>query len=235
EGTLRVLRAARSSGVQRVVLTSSFAAVGYGHGHRSKPLTEADWSNSSARLSPYVKSKLFAEQAAWDFSTKSGLELSVINPVFILGPALSRDYSSSVLLIKNMIDGNLKKVPRISFGIVDVRDVADLQIRAMTNPAAAGQRFIAAAGASMTMKEIGETVVQSLPDPRSMQQPDELPNWMVRIASIWKPEVRQFTGELGLPRHCSNEKARTLLEWRPRSNEEAIQSCVRSLLALEQQ
>ena len=108
EGALRVLRAARRAGVRRVVLTSSFAAIGYGHPPRSSPFTEADWTNADAAgLSAYVKSKTLAERAAWDFIAREGgdLELSVVNPVVVFGPVLGPDYSASILLIKRMMDG----------------------------------------------------------------------------------------------------------------------------------
>lgn len=131
EGTLRVLRGARDAGVKRLVLTSSFAAIGYGHAPRTTPFDETMWTNLQAPvLSAYVKSKTLAERAAWNFmATNAGaLELTAINPTFVLGPVLGPDYSSSVELIRLILRGSLPGYPRFNFGLVDVRDVADLHI-----------------------------------------------------------------------------------------------------------
>ena len=145
EGALRVLRAARDAGARRVVLTSSFAAVGY----TPKPgaeFTEDDWTDpDTPGLAPYPRSKAIAERAAWDLMQRDGgdTELVVVNPTFILGPTLTTDLRSSMQLIKAMLDGTMTVAPRARFGVVDVRDVADLHIRAMAAPEAAGKRFLA--------------------------------------------------------------------------------------------
>jgi dihydroflavonol-4-reductase len=144
EGALRVLRAARDGGVERVVMTSSFAAIGYGHEARTAPFTEADWTDlAGPDVAAYPKSKTIAERAAWDFTASEGgrLELSVVNPVAIFGPVLSGDYAPSILFVKRLMDGAIPACPRLYFGTVDVRDVADLHLRAMTHPAAKGERF----------------------------------------------------------------------------------------------
>ena len=137
EGTLRVLRAARDAGVQRVVLTSSFAAIGYGHDRkRTTPFTENDWSNPDSPDTPaYQKSKTLAERAAWDFIAQEGrgMELASVNPVGIFGPTLGRDVGTSVGIIQNLLEGKLPGMPRIRIGLVDVRDVAELHVRAMTS------------------------------------------------------------------------------------------------------
>jgi len=132
DGTLRVLRAARDAGVKRVVLTSSFAAIGYGHGDRAAAYTEADWTNvDGPAVQPYMKSKTLAERAAWDFIERegNGLELAVVNPVGIFGPVLNEDLSTSIEIIKRMLEGSLPGAPRLYFGVVDVRDVAGMQIK----------------------------------------------------------------------------------------------------------
>jgi nucleoside-diphosphate-sugar epimerase len=136
DGALRVLRAARDAGVKRVVLTSSFAAIGYGHPPQTAPFDETSWTNTAAPgVTAYAKSKTFAERAAWDFIVAEGghLELSVVNPVAVFGPLLGADYSTSVLVLKRMMDGDLLGCPRLYFGVVDVRDVASLHLAAMTN------------------------------------------------------------------------------------------------------
>src|SRR5579863_3076805 len=157
DGALRVLRASRDAGVERVVLTSSFAAIGYGHPPRSEPFNETDWTDPTGDdVLPYVKSKTLAEQAAWDFFIKigGGLELSVVNPVGIFGPVLGPDYASSIVAVQRMMDGALPGLPQLWFGAVDVRDVADLHIRAMTHPKANGERFLAVAGDFLSMVDI---------------------------------------------------------------------------------
>ena len=149
DGALRLLRAARNAGVKRVVLTSSFAAIGYGHKPQTAPFDETNWTDPNAGgLAAYVKSKTVAERAAWDFMAGEGgdLQLAVVNPVAVFGPVLGPDYSTSILLLRRMMDGSMPACPRLYFGIVDVRDVADLHIRAMTGPAAKGERFLAVAG-----------------------------------------------------------------------------------------
>src|SRR5580692_11162895 len=160
EGALRVLRAARAALVKRVVLTSSFAAIGYGHPARTTPFDERDWTDLSGRVSAYGKSKTLAERAAWDFIAREGgaLELAVVNPAAVFGPVLSADYSTSILILKTMLDGGMPGLPRLYFGVVDVRDVADLHLRAMTNPAARGQRFLAVAGKSMSILDIAKVL-----------------------------------------------------------------------------
>jgi nucleoside-diphosphate-sugar epimerase len=139
DGALRVLRAARDAGVKRVVLTSSFAAVGYGYKPQAKPFDETNWTQLEGDdVAPYTKSKALAERAAWDFLVREGgaLELSVVNPVGVFGPVLGPDYSASILIVQRLMDGALPGSPTLSFGIVDVRDVIDLHIRAMTRPEA---------------------------------------------------------------------------------------------------
>ena len=167
EGALRVLRAARDAGVKRVVLTSSFAAIGYGQETTAHAFSEADWTDPDADgVSAYVKSKTLAERAAWEFIAREGgaLELAVINPVGIFGPVLGSDFSSSIQIVQQMLDGGMPTIPNLSTNIVDVRDVADLHLRAMTNPAASGERFLAVAGSPMTLREIAGLLKAKLSD-----------------------------------------------------------------------
>jgi nucleoside-diphosphate-sugar epimerase len=235
DGALRVLRAARDAGVKRVVMTSSFAAVGYGHAEPVALLRETDWTNpQQPGLGAYTKSKTLAERAAWDFIAKEAgsLELSVVNPVLILGPVVSADYAPSVLVVKRMLDGTLPGCPRLFFGVVDVRDVADLHLRAMRSPAAAGERFLAVAGDFLSMKDISHVLRQHLGAAAKRAPRLELPNWMVRLAALRDPEVRQFVPELGKRKNATSEKAQRLLGWRPRPREEAIVATAESLIQL---
>ena len=235
EGALRVLRAARDAGVKRVVLTSSFAAIGYGRAPQTAPFDETDWTNAKGGdVSAYVKSKTLAERAAWDFIAREGggLELAVVNPVAVFGPVLGPDYSTSVLLVQRLMDGAVPGCPRLQFGVVDVRDVAELHIRAMTHPAAKGERFLAVAGDFMSILDIARVLQSRLGAAARRVPTRQLPNWVVRLAALRDPAVRQILPELGKTKNATNEKARRLLAWAPRSNEESIVATAESLARL---
>ena len=235
EGALRVLRAARDAGVKRVVLTSSFAAIGYGHPPQSAPFDETDWSDTSGSdVTAYVKSKTLSERAAWDFIAREGraLELSVVNPVAVFGPVLGPDYSTSVLLIQRLMSGSVPGSPRLSFGVVDVRDVADLHIRAMTHPAAKGERFLGVAGDFMLIHDIAKVLRHRMGEVGKKVPTRQLPNWLVRLAALRDPVVKQILPELGKLKNGTNAKAKRVLGWSPRSSEEAIISAAESLLDL---
>jgi len=235
DGALRVLRAARDAGVRRVVLTSSFAAIGYGQPPQEAPFDERNWTNPDAPdVQPYVKSKTIAERAAWDFIAAEGgpLELSVVNPVGIFGPALGPDYSTSILIVHRLMSGAIPGCPKLTFGAVDVRDVADLHLRAMTHPAAKGERFLAVAGDFLSMLEMAHVLRQRLGDAAARVPRRELPNWAVRLAALWDPAVKQILPELGKPKNATGAKARRVLGWSPRSREEALVATAKSLLSL---
>jgi nucleoside-diphosphate-sugar epimerase len=234
EGALRVLRAARNAGVKRVVLTSSFAAIGYGHEMQEAPFNEMNWTNLNGDVVAYVKSKTLAERAAWDFIAKEGgnLEFSVINPVGVFGPVLGPDYSTSILLVQRLMDAAMPGCPRLCFGLVDVRDVADLHLRAMTNRAAKRERFLALAGDFMWMADIAKILKNRLGEPAKRVPTGELPNWVVRIAAFRDPAIRLILPELGKFKNATNEKAKRVLGWAPRSNEEAVIATAESLMRL---
>jgi len=235
EGTLRVLRAARDAGVKRVVLTSSFAAIGYGHALSTALFDETFWTDPTrSDIQPYVKSKALAERAAWDFIAKEGggLELSVINPVAIFGPVLGADYASSIQLVKAMLEGKMPAVPRLYFGVVDVRDVVDLHLRAMTDPAAKGERFLCCAGDFLSLLEMATILRTRLGEAARRAPKRQLPDWVVRLGALVSPVLRQASTELGKVKRATNEKARRVLGWTPRSNEEALVATAESLLRL---
>jgi nucleoside-diphosphate-sugar epimerase len=235
EGALRLLRAARDAGVKRVVLTSSFAAIGYGQAPRSVPFDETNWTDPNAPdVQPYAKSKTLAERAAWDFIAREGggLELSVVNPVGVFGPVLGPDYSTSILLVQRLMDGAMPGVPRLTFGVVDVRDVADMHIRAMTNPAAKGERFLAVSGDFMSIREIAMALKERLGAAAKRVPTRQLPDFVVRLAALADPAVKQILPELGKMKNASGEKAKRLLGWSPRPREEAIIATAESLLRL---
>jgi nucleoside-diphosphate-sugar epimerase len=217
EGTLRVLRAARDAGVRRVVVTSSFAAIGYGHEQRVKPFDETDWTDlNGGDVTAYPKSKTIAERAAWDFLKKEGggLELAVVNPVAVFGPLLGPDYSSSILIVQRLMSGSLPGCPQLYLGAVDVRDVADLHLRAMTNPAAKGERFLAVAGDFLSFVDIAKILKARMGDSARRVPTRQLPNWLLRLAALRDPAVKLILPELGKRKNATNEKARRMLGWR---------------------
>jgi nucleoside-diphosphate-sugar epimerase len=234
EGALRVLRASREAGVKRVVLTSSFAAIGYAQKPQAAPFDETNWTDPNGDVLPYVKSKTMAERAAWDFVATAGasLELAVVNPVGVLGPVLGPDYSISILLVQRLMDGTMPGCPRLCFGIVDVRDVAELYIRAMTHPAAKGERFLAVAGDFLSILDVARILKRRMGELAKRVPTWQLPNWLVRLAGLGDPAVRQILPELGLVKNATNEKAKRTLGWAPRSIEESIIATAESLVQL---
>jgi nucleoside-diphosphate-sugar epimerase len=235
DGALRVLRASRDAGVKRVVLTSSFAAIGYGHPARKDVFTEKDWTDpSGADVMAYTKSKTLAEHAAWEFveSEGAGLELAVVNPVAVFGPVLGPDYATSILLVQKMMDGALPGVPRMCLGVVDVRDVADLHLRAMTNAAAKGERFLAVAGDFMWLMEIARALKERLGERAKRVPSRQLPDWLVKLARFKDPAVKQIIPELGKWKNATSAKAQAVLGWSPRSREESVVATAESLMRL---
>jgi dihydroflavonol-4-reductase len=198
EGTLRVLGAGLDAGADRVVVTSSVAAITGGRRPASAPLTEEDWSDpANPKLTPYAKSKTIAERAAWDFvrERNAAERLAVVNPGAILGPALSEDRSYSLQVIERMLRG-MPGVPRIGFSFVDVRDVADLHLRAMTAAEAGGERFIAATR-FMWMAEVAEVLRDRLGEAAAKVPARTVPNLLVRAMGVFDPGIRSVTGQLG--------------------------------------
>jgi nucleoside-diphosphate-sugar epimerase len=214
DGTLRVLRAARDAGARRVVLTSSFAAVGYSP-KPSAEYTEDDWTDpDTPGLPAYPRSKAIAERTAWDFIEKEGgdTELVVLNPTFILGPTLTSQARSSLQLTKAMLDGTMPVVRRQRFGVADVRDVADLHIRAMAARDAAGKRYLALAdGPTISFLQMAQILRDRL-GPLAARVPTreapgpELPNLIIH-----------------------NDRAKRELGWRPRPAETTIVETAESL------
>lgn len=218
EGTLRVLRAAADAAVARVVVTSSFAAIGYGHPALGRPFTEDDWTDLQGPrpVAPYPQSKTIAERAAWDFAAQHPtLDLSVVNPVGILGPPLGSDIGTSVAMVSRLLDG-MPGVPNVRLGLVDVRDVADLQVLAMSRPEAAGERFLAVSGHFVTLADVGRILRSELGEQARKVPTRVLPDWLVRLVGKVDPGVGQLATELGLDRDATAEKARRVLGWSPR-------------------
>jgi nucleoside-diphosphate-sugar epimerase len=235
EGTLRVLRAARDAGVKRVVLTSSTEAIVRGHKPTETPFSEETWSNvETSGINAYGKSKALAERAAWHFMAREGkiMELSVINPVAMYGPVLGPDFSPSVEAISQMLTGNLPRLPHLAFDAVDVRDVARLHLLAMTQPAAKGERFIATSGFT-SLEKIAHTLKMRLGTAAKLVSTKTVPDWMLRLASPFVPELAEVVPLLGKPWRTTNAKAQHLLNWKPRSVEEAVIATAESLVRLQ--
>jgi dihydroflavonol-4-reductase len=205
DGTLRVLRAARDAGAKRVVVTSSFVAISHGHGKVDREFTEDDWTELDGQgVDAYSKSKVLAERAAWDFIKNEGgqTELSVINPTATFGPTLSDDISASLVPIQTLLTTPVKQMANISFSVADVRDVAQIHLRAMKDPAAVGERFIACCdGSPITM----------------MHAAHILRDWTGVDIPIDAPVL----GDIHRP---SNRKAKAVLGFNPRPIEEVLLS-----------
>ncbi len=233
EGTLRVLRAALDGGVERIVVTSSVAAItGSGKPVSGRPLDERDWSDpDNPKLTPYARSKTIAELAAWELARERGAEerLATVNPGAIIGPVLGEADSFSLQSIQRLL-GGMPGVPRIGFSFVDVRDVADLQIGAMTAPEAGGERFVAVQS-FMWMAEVATVLRKRLGEDAARVPTREVPNLLVRAMALFDPGARSVIGQLGRRTSLSSEKARTRLGWDPRPLDDTIADCARSLLA----
>ncbi|MBK6850331.1 MAG: NAD-dependent epimerase/dehydratase family protein [Burkholderiales bacterium] len=235
DGALRALRAAKAAGVKRFVMTSSVAAIAYGRGRGVHHFTEADWTQlDQPGLTPYIQSKTIAERAArdWMATEGAGMEYCSINPSVVLGPVWSRDYSASVVIIKKLLDGSLGACPDIGFGVVDVRDVADLHVRALMSPASmAGQRFIAN-DRFMKLRDIADVLRAGLGPQASKVTTRNVPDWLVRLAARFNPLARAVVGELGSVRHQSAIHAQSVLGWTARPAEQSIVDTARSLIDL---
>ena len=232
DGALRVLRAALDAGVERVVMTSSIAAIRpQRDSSQAAPYTEADWTDGDdAARTPYVRSKTLAERAAWQHVRDAGAEdrLATVNPGAIIGPALSDDHSYSLQAVQRLLDG-MPAAPRLGFTFVDVRDVADLHIRAMSDPAAAGERFIAT-DRFLWVGEVAAILRERLGDAAGKVPTRVAPDLLVRAMSLFDGSIRSVVGDLGKQSWFSSEKARTTLGWTTRPIGDSVEDCGRSLI-----
>lgn len=234
-GVLHVLQAAAANGVKRVVLTSSSGSVMYGRpkGQESGLYDETAWTDVTNRAdsTAYFRSKTIAEKAAWDFmaADTSGLELATVLPGLILGPVLEEDFGTSANVVLKLLDGSMPAVPALGFDVVDVRSVADLLLRAMEQPAAAGQRLLGTAG-FLTFEQVAAILRTHFPDRKIPRR--VLPNFLTRMLGWFDPTIRPVLLDLGQQRKCDNRKARQLLHWQPIDSQEAVISCAQSILDL---
>ena len=213
-------------------MTSSFGAIGYSIDPKNHIFTEEDWTDPNAANTTYIKSKTLAELTAWDFIKNEGdkMELTVINPVGIFGPVLGKDFSSSIQMVEQLMNGKMPATPNVSFGIVDVRDVADIHIKAMTSTKAKGQRFLVTSDVITSLPEIAK-ILRSQPNEFAKRVTKKVfPDWLVKVLSIFKPELKQVASQLGKVKVLSNEKAKTVLNWQPRSKETIVADTAKSLI-----
>jgi len=234
DGALRALRAAKQAGVKRFVMTSSVAAIAYGRGRGVHHFSEADWTPPDyPGAQPYVLSKTIAERAArdWVAAEGGGIEYCSINPSVVLGPVWSRDYSPSVAIVKRLLEGSVRGCPDIGFGVVDVRDVADLHLRALTAPGMAGERFLAS-GPFMKIVAIAEVLRSRLGREAHRVPTRRVPDIVVRIAALFDPMLKFAANELGSVRNMDASHAKAVLGWVARPTEESIVDAARSLIDL---
>lgn len=233
EGALRALRFAKAAGVKRFVMTSSAAAIAYGHGKGTATYTEKDWTDvNGPDVYAYVKSKTIAEHAARDWVAAEGgnLEFVSVNPAAVLGPVASSDISPSLEVVKKLLEGALPGCPDIGFGIVDVRDVADMHVRTLNAPGMAGERFVCS-GPFLKMIDVARILKANLGGEARKVPSRGLPDFLVRIVALFDPVVRQVVGELGNVRDMDATHAKEVLGWIPRPPEESILDAARSLIA----
>lgn len=236
DGALRALRFARDAGVTRLVMTSSVAAIFYGRTAEKDSFTEADWTDiAGGDVTAYAKSKTIAERAARDWIAAEGgsLEFVTVNPGLVLGPLLGTDFSPSLEAVKRVLEGAYPALPDLGFNLVDVRDVADLHIRALTAPDISGERFMAVAPHGfLRLVEIAAILRERLPDHAGKVPTRRMPNWAMRIVSLFDPVIRQMIGELGKTRRAEPTHAIEVLGWRPRPAADSVVDTANSLIAM---
>jgi len=233
DGARRVIGAAIKAGVKRVVQTSSVAATSKPPGPPDSIADETQWTDPTLpKVSAYSQSKTLAEKAAWELIGAAGgaTTLATVNPALVLGPVLGHDFSESVQVVERLVSGRVPGLPRLGFNIVDVRDVADLHIRAMTAPEAAGQRFIAA-GTYAWMADLAALLRAKLGADAAKVPTRKVPDFVLKLAALFDKDLGAVTGGLGLKHDFSSAKAQTLLGWKPRPLEDTVLDCARSLIA----
>jgi dihydroflavonol-4-reductase len=232
DGALNVLRAAAAANVKRVVMTSAANAASPSSYTEEGVTDETLWTDpEDPTLIPYRRSKTVAEKAAWDFiaSYDGDMTLATILPGAVFGPILSADSIGSVDIVARMLTGAMPGCPRIGLEIVDVRDLADIHIRAMLAPEAGGQRLLAT-GEFTWMREMARTLRDGLGPAGVKVSTRQLPNWVVRLTSLFDPSLRAITVSLGRRNRHSTEKAARILGWRPRPAAQTVLDCAHSLI-----
>ena len=233
DGAKRAVAAAIKAGVKRVVMTSSVAAATHGPTAPDNVTDETVWTDiKGPKINAYYQSKTIAEKAAWDLIAASdgATTLATVNPALVLGPVLSPDYSESVQIVERLLAGRVPGVPRLGFNVVDVRDVADMHLRAMTSPEAAGQRFIAA-GQFAWMGDIADILRAKLGPAAAKVPTGKVPDFVLRLVALVDRDLGAVTPSLGKKHDYTTAKAQSVLGWKARPLEETILDCARSLIA----
>jgi dihydroflavonol-4-reductase len=233
EGAKRAIAAAIKAKVKRVVMTSSVAATNRGSLSADWTADETVWTDpASPKLSVYAQSKTLAERAAWELihSSSGHTTLATVNPALVLGPVTSDDFSESVQVVERLLSGRVPGLPRLGFNVVDVRDVADLHIRAMTDDKAAGERFIAA-GNFAWMTDIAGMLRAELGGAAAKVPTRKMPDFVIRLAGLFDKDLGSVTPGLGHRHDFSHDKAERILGWKPRPLQETIMDCANSLIA----
>lgn len=205
EGTVRALRAAHAAGIRRAVVTSSTVAVINENRHGVQD--ETDWCDlRAAGTSAYAMSKTLAEKAAWEFVGQEApdMHLTCINPGLVLGPPLDRHFGSSISIVQRLLRGRDPMLPMIGFVCVDVRDVAEMHLRAVLQPETSGKRYLAAAG-TMTMPDMGQVLKQAYPDRRIPTR--TAPLLLLRALALFDPAVRSILPSVGQVHQVDNTRA----------------------------
>lgn len=233
EGTERVLRFAHAAGVRRVIMTSSIATVGYGHGQTSGVwvYSEADFTNLEGMRHSwaYCIGKTKAERAAWAFARANGMELTTIHPGAILGPATDADTSISIGLVQGLLDGSTPAMPRIGFAISDVRDVAEMHVAALRKPESIGERYLCT-GPYQRFDQVADILRRAYPGhPITLKT---VPDWIIKTLVVFGGPVRQIINDVGNEKHYDASKGEALLGRPLRSVEEAVLSAAESAIRL---
>lgn len=233
-GTRRILQAAEDAGVQRVVMTANFGAVGFSNHDLTRTTTETDWTDpKEPGLSSYERSKLLAEKASWDFAKTSHLTLATVAAGAMLGPAFGTHVSGSFGLVRQLINGNSRLTPNVRFNISDVRDVVDVHLRALFQPEAAGQRFLAVEDGSRSLPELVTLIQRERPQLADRLPHHTLPAWLIRAISPFNKTAKEGALMLSISHQVSNQKARQL-GWTPFVTiDDAVLATVDSLVKLE--
>jgi dihydroflavonol-4-reductase len=237
DGALRVLRAAKAAGITKVVMTSSVVAVAEGHGKdrgHGRTFTEADWTDPDGpHVNPYARSKAIAERAAWDYVNDEGrgMALTTILPGLVLGPVFSADFGVSPELIRRMLAGSVPGSPPIGFSIVDVRDVAAMEVAALESDAANGERFICT-NDFVWMADLAATLRDACPSHRSKIPRFAIPGFVLRAIGLFDRAARGLVPDLGRTLDIRHDKAKRILGWAPRSGREAAVATAQSMIRL---
>ena len=229
EGALRALKAAQEAGIKRVVLTSSVAAI-YNEATVGRLFHEGDWNNTNETNSAYAKSKTLAEKAAWDFVEGTDIQLTTINPSVVIGPLIDPDGSTSIEIIRRIVEGKSPGWPQLGFHYVDVRDVANAHVKAMQVPEAVGNRYICA-DEYLWMAEVASVLKTHFkPQGRNIKT-WEMPNWMVKLVAKFDPSIQMLVSGLGRRRELDSSKIRKELSWQPRPIQQSIRETADSLIS----